>query len=73
MSKEINCTNSVQFCGHLVRQYRVCVVDSLGWELRLIPLYCMCVQGIPILSVLIFVPSLYSHSEFLHLLVSSHF
>ena len=65
----------VQFRGSLVRQYRACVVDSLGLGITcLISLYC--VQHIPILSLLIFMPSLYStfqFKEFLHLLVSSHF
>ena len=26
----------VQFRGRLVRQYRACVVDSLGWELHVL-------------------------------------
>ena len=29
----------VQFRGHLVRQYRACVVDSLGVGITLISLY----------------------------------
>ena len=40
----------VQFCGRLVRQYRACVVDSLG--LRVTCVTVLCVQGIPILSPL---------------------
>ena len=39
----------------------------LGWELRVISPYyiylLLSVQGIPILSLLIFMPSLYSHSN----------
>ena len=47
----------VQFRGRLVRQYRACVVDSLGPELRV-------VYRLPdLLSLLIFMPSLYSYSN----------
>ena len=49
----------VQFRGHLVRQYRACVVDSLGLGITV-----LCVQGIPILSPLLFMPSLYSEFFF---------
>ena len=49
----------VQFRGRLVRQYRACVVDSLGLEITC-HITVLCVQGIPILSPLLFVPSLYS-------------
>ena len=51
----------VQFRGSLVRQYRACVVDSLGLGITLtkcISLHVLCVQGIPILSPLLFMPSL---------------
>ena len=48
----------VQFRGRLVRQYRACVVDSLG--LGITGVTVVCVQGIPILSPLLFMPSLYS-------------
>ena len=47
----------VQFRGRLVRQYRACVVDSLGVGIYIT---VVCVQGIPILSPLLFMPSLYS-------------
>ena len=50
----------VQFRGRLVRQYRACVVDSLGVELHVSYITVVCVQGIPILSPLLFMPSLYS-------------
>ena len=50
----------VQFHGRLVRQYRACVVDSLGWELHVSYITVVCVQGIPILSPLLFMSSLYS-------------
>ena len=46
----------VQFHGRLVRQYRACVVDSLGLGITCLVL---CVKGIPILSPLLFMPSLY--------------
>ena len=56
----------VQFRGRLVRQYRACVVDSLGLGIVcLISLYYVCVQSIPILSPLILMPSL--NSTFIHL------
>ena len=51
----------VQFRGHLVRQYTACVVDSLGLGIYVSYITAICVQGIPILSLLIFRPSLYSH------------
>ena len=50
----------VQFRGRLVRQYRACVVDSLGLELHVSYITVLCVQGIPILSPSLFMPSLYS-------------
>ena len=51
----------VQFCGRLVRQYRACVVDSLGVGITHVSyITVVCVQGIPILSPLLFMPSLYS-------------
>ena len=50
----------VQFRGRLVRQYRACVVDSLGLGITCVYITVLCVQGIPILSPLLFVPSLYS-------------
>ena len=51
----------VQFRGHLVRQYRACVVDSLGLGIIHVSyITVVCVQGIPILSPLLFMPSLYS-------------
>ena len=49
----------IQFRGRLVRQYRACVVDSLGLGSTSY-ITVLCVQGIPILSPLLFVPSLYS-------------
>ena len=49
----------VQFRGGLVRQYGACVVDSLGVGITCV-LYHSSVQGIPILSPLLFKPSLYS-------------
>ena len=55
----------VQFRGHLVRQYRACVTGGITCVLYLCTL---CVQGILILSPLLFMPSLYPN-----LLVSSHF
>ena len=39
----------VQFRGRLVRQYRACVVDSLGLGITSY-ITVLCVQGIPILS-----------------------
>ena len=66
----------VQFRGGLVRQYRACVVDSLWTGNHVSNINVLCVQGITIFSLLIFMPSLYSHSNLksvLHLLVSSHF
>ena len=50
----------VQFRGRLVRQYRACVVDSLGVGITWSYITVVCVQGIPILSPLLFKPSLYS-------------
>ena len=50
----------VQFHGRLVRQYRTCVVNSLGLGITC-HITVLCVQGIPILSFLIFMSSLYSH------------
>ena len=46
-----------------LQQYRACVVDSLGLGIvsYITVLYIL---GIPILSLLIFMPSLYSHSNF---------
>ena len=49
----------VQFRGRLVRQYRACVVDSLGLGTTSY-ITVLCVQGIPILSPSLFMPSLYS-------------
>ena len=51
----------VQFHGRLVRQYRACVVDSLGLGITCV-LYYVYSFAIPIF-----------HIEFLHLLVSSQF
>ena len=34
----------VQFRGRLVRQYRACVVGSLGWELRVLYHCTMCTR-----------------------------
>ena len=51
----------VQFRGGLVRQYRACVIDSIGLGITCVLYHCtMCVQGIPILSPLLIMPSLYS-------------
>ena len=51
----------VQFRGRLVRQYRACVVGSLGLGITcLIYITVLCVQGISILSPSLFMPSLYS-------------
>ena len=52
----------VQFRGCLVRPCRACVVDSLGLGITSY-VTVQCVQGIPILFLLIFMPSLYSHSN----------
>ena len=49
----------VQFGGRLVRQYRACVVDSLGLGITC-HITVLCIQRIPILSPLLFLPSLYS-------------
>ena len=43
----------VQFRGRLVRKYRACVVDSLALEITSYST-ALCVQGILILSLLIF-------------------
>ena len=50
----------VQFRGRLVRQYRACVVDSLGMGITCVFFTVLCVQGIPSLSPLLLMPSLYS-------------
>ena len=51
----------VQFRGRLVQQYRACVVDSLGLGITYVSyITVLCVQGIPILSPSLFMPSLYS-------------
>ena len=42
-----------------LQQYRACIVDSLGLGITCV-LYVLCVQGTPILSLLLFMPSLYS-------------
>ena len=42
----------VQFRGHLVRQYRACVIDSHGLGITCL-IYVLYVQGISILSLLI--------------------
>ena len=51
----------VQFRGRFVRQYRACVVDSLGFGItcfyHCIIIIILCVQGIPIFSPLLFMPS----------------
>ena len=52
----------VQFRGRLVQQYRACVIDSLGLG-STCHITVLCVQGILSLSLLIFMPSLYSHSN----------
>ena len=60
----------VQFRGRLVRQYRACVVDSLGLGITCVLYHCtMCTRhpdlvsfAIPIFHIIIF-----------YLLVSSHF
>ena len=57
----------------LMRQYRACGIDSLGWELRASSITVLCVQAVMILSPLLFMPSLYSHSRIFTLLVPSHF
>ena len=46
-----------------LRQYRACVVDSLGLWITC-NITVLCVQGILILSPFIFMPSLYSTFEF---------
>ena len=43
-----------------LQQYRACVVDSLGLGITCVLYTVLCVQGIPILSPLLFMPSLYS-------------
>ena len=47
----------------------------LGWELRASSITVLCVQAVMILSPLLFMPSLYSHSNSkkFTLLVPSHF
>ena len=45
----------VQFRGRLVRQYRACVVDSLGLGITSY-ITVLSVQGIPILSPLLAIP-----------------
>ena len=50
----------VQFRGRLVRQYRACVVDSTWAGNYVSYITVLCVQGIPILSPSLFMPSLYS-------------
>ena len=47
----------VQFRGRLMRQYRACVIDSLGLGITVSYITVLCVQGILILSLLIFMPS----------------
>ena len=47
----------------LMRQYRACGIDSLGWDLRASSITVLCVQAVMILSPLLFMPSLYSHSN----------
>ena len=52
----------VQFHGRLVRQYRACVVDSLGLGIIYVSyITVLCVQGILMLSLLIFMPSVHSN------------
>ena len=48
----------VQFRGRLVRQYRACVIDSLGLGITCVLYHCtMCTRHPPLL----FVPSLYPY------------
>ena len=54
----------VQFRGRLVRQYRACVVDSLGLGITCVLYQCTMCTGIPILSPSLFMPSLYSTLKF---------
>ena len=64
-TQELRC--AVSSYDHLMRQYRACVVDSLGLGITV-----LCIQTIPILSHLLFMPSLYSTFNFEYLLVPSH-
>ena len=61
----------LQFRGHLVRQYRVFVVDSWAWN-YVSYITVICVQVIPILSLLIFMPSLYNFYIYLSPLIFNH-
>ena len=62
----------VYFRSRLVRQLGLVSLILLGWELRASYITILYVQGIPILSPLLFTPSLFPHYN-LNLLVSSHF
>ena len=54
----------VQFRGRLVRQYRACVVYSLGLGITCVLITVLCVQGIPILS-----PSLFYAIPIFHIII----
>ena len=61
----------VQFRGRLVRQYRACVIDSLGLGITCVLYHCIVCTRHPDLVSLLFVPSLYSNSTLEFLIYSS--
>ena len=72
------CTRCISTtCIYMYMYITPCLCDNtelvslilLGWELHVSYITVLCVQGIPILSPLLFMASLYSTFEFLHLLV----
>ena len=56
----------VQFCGHLVRQYRACVIDSLGLGITVLCHFTMCTRH----PDLIFMLSLHSNLKNFYCLLS---
>ena len=50
----------VQFRGRLMRQYRACVIDSLGLGITCVLYHCTMCTRYPDLVSFAFVPSLYS-------------
>ena len=63
----------VQFCGRLVRQYRACVVDSLGLGITCVLHHCtVCTRHPDLVSFTFYAIPIF-HIRIFNLLVSSHF
>ena len=64
----------VQFHGRLVRQYRACVVDSLGLGITCVLYHCtMCTRHPDLVSFTFLCHPYIPHYNLINLLVSSHF